>query len=299
MMGIILIILHLIISGASYYFISAGKLKVDRQMISVVFFIPFFGALSAVIITSLKNKGKIGDRNDRLEVMRDYITLNEERSIPVAESGNIVPLEDALIMDDSSVRRSVILDVLMSESRGYMSVFDQARMNDDVEVVHYATTAMAEMSKKYELGIQEFDAKYTENPDDRELLDEYIDFMEQYLSSNLLQGQLLEIQTNTYQHLLHRKAMTYRDKKSLSKLISSFLDYSQLNMADKALGLMEKEWPDSTDTWKLRFRYYYETGAVNKMKEMMDKVVGSGEFYPKEIKDIVSLWRVDERTEEV
>ena len=58
-------------------------------------------------------------------------------------------------MDDPSVRRSVMLDVLMQDTRSYIPVLNQARMNDDVEVVHYATTAMATLSKEYDIKLQE------------------------------------------------------------------------------------------------------------------------------------------------
>ena len=39
-------------------------------------------------------------------------------------------------------------------------------MNEDVEVVHYAITAMVELSKEYDYRLQKIEKKYTNDPED-------------------------------------------------------------------------------------------------------------------------------------
>ena len=206
-MGVFLIAIHLLIVVIMYVLMEMGILKIDRLMFVMVVFIPIWGAIASLIITLMENTGKVGAKNGELEMMRGNLTAGKGSAAPTQESQNIVPLEDALIMDDPTVRRSVIMDVLMSDAKSYIGVLNQARMNDDVEVVHYATTAMVELSKEYELKLQEYSSEYAENPTKEGLLDEYISFLEQYIASGMIQGQLLEIQRSTLQQLLTSKVM--------------------------------------------------------------------------------------------
>jgi hypothetical protein len=163
-------------------------------------------------------------------------------------------------------------------------------MNDDVEVVHYATTAMVELSKEYELKLQEYSSEYAMNPGREGLLDEYIAFLAQYISSGMVQGQLLEIQRNTYHQLLVSKLTLFPNIDDYERLVRSLLDSKLFIRADVALSTMEENWPLDERNWLLRFRYFYETGASTKLKEMIKNTAQSDRFYSKEVRDIVQLW---------
>ncbi len=289
------LICHTLIVMLMYMLKVAGKLKVDDKMFVMIDCIPFWGAISALMITYLIKSGKVGSKNNDLEAMRGGFNDPQDLVIDTAEAQNIVPLEDALIMDDSTVRRSVMLDVLMSDAKGYLPVINQARMNDDVEVVHYATTAMVELSKEYELKLQEYSTEYAENPMKEGLLDEYTNFLQQYISSGMIQGQLLEIQRNTYQQLLITKVTISPNIDDYERLVRNYFASRQYMRADIALKTMEQHWPEDERNWLLRFRYYVETGSGQKIKEMIREKKDSGDYYSKDIREVIEFWDRDER----
>ena len=55
------------------------------------------------------------------------------------------------------MRRDLIMNVLNDDPENYIDMLKQARMNDDVEVVHYAITGMVELSKEYESRLQKIE----------------------------------------------------------------------------------------------------------------------------------------------
>lgn len=70
----------------------------------------------------------------------------EQRNILVddrTDYANTVPLEEALIVDNPRQRRNLMLSILNENPGQYANLLSQARLNEDVEVVHYAATAMA------------------------------------------------------------------------------------------------------------------------------------------------------------
>ncbi len=295
MMGIYLLIIHIFIVFIMFIFMKAKFLRVDKVMFVMILCIPIWGAVSSLFITYIVRTGKTGTKNSELELMRSNLTKATSLPQSVNETADIVPLEDALLMNDSTVRRSVMMDVLMQDAHKYLPVINQARMNDDVEVVHYATTAMVELSKEYELKLQEYSSEYATNPGKEGLLDDYINFLSQYLSSGMVQGQLLEIQRNTYHQLLTSKLTYSPNIDDYEKLVRSLLNSKLYIKADVALSTMERNWPLDDRNWILRFRYYYETKAGSKIKEMIKEAKESKRFYSKEIRDIISLWDDSER----
>ena len=75
----------------------------------------------------------------------------EQRNILVddrTDYANTVPLEEALIVDNPRQRRNLMLSILNENPGQYANLLSQARLNEDVEVVHYAATAMAQISAK-------------------------------------------------------------------------------------------------------------------------------------------------------
>lgn len=58
-------------------------------------------------------------------------------------------------------RRKLILSVLTDDPVQYYDLLEQARLNDDSEVVHYAATAMAQISKQADAALQRHAARFT------------------------------------------------------------------------------------------------------------------------------------------
>ena len=89
-------------------------------------------------------------------------TCLQQASEPKEESDrNIVPLEEVLLIDEAAMRRDLIMNVLNDDPENYIDMLKQARMNDDVEVVHYAITGMVELSKEYESRLQKIEYRYS------------------------------------------------------------------------------------------------------------------------------------------
>ncbi|SFC10009.1 hypothetical protein SAMN02910398_01487 [Butyrivibrio sp. YAB3001] len=293
-----MLFLHIFIVIIAFFLMKKRMLKIDRIMFVIIVCIPFWGMLSALIVSFMILTERVGVNNKNLENMKSSDESGDTIVVEAPESENVVPLQDALIMDDPSVRRSVMLDVLMSGTKSYIPVINEARMNDDVEVVHYATTAMVELSKEFELKAQEYSARYAENPEEDGLLEDYISFLEQYVSSNMIQGQLLEIQRNTLMQLLAEKVSRNSRQEDYVSFINALFAEKQFSIADTVLSEMETSWPKDERCIKLRLRYYYETGAGNKIKEIVDTVKNSGNYYSREIRDLVDLWDIGNKEEQ-
>lgn len=142
-LGILLILLHIVCCVLVWMGIKTHFLKVKKYLIGLVVFVPFWGTICVLLL----HLQRLTKRDNRIEPGVEKLRVNEEiyKNIFQAASDmdeKIVPLEEALLINKPGIRRELIMDVLNDDPEEYMDILKQARMNEDVEVVHYAITQL-------------------------------------------------------------------------------------------------------------------------------------------------------------
>lgn len=154
-MAMLLIAVHVMICVLLCVLSRVGVLRVEGRLLPFMLLVPLWGPL-CVLMLHTRTLMRAGEHTaPGLEQMR--VDDEERRSILVeerADFANTVPLEEALIVNDSSQRRSLVMSILNDNPSRYIDVLSQARLNEDVEVVHYAATALAQISAKEDLALQ-------------------------------------------------------------------------------------------------------------------------------------------------
>lgn len=168
-----------------------------------------------------------------------------------------VPLEEALLLDTVEQRRKLILSVLTDDPVQYYDLLQQARLNEDSEVVHYAATAMAQIAKQADLTLQQYDRRFSEDPKDPDLLAEYADALERSLRLGLAQGRAAELQRRKLERLLK---LQLADKPAEERyepgcrLAAVQLALREYDAAEQTLTELTRRWPVRETPWLLRLR---------------------------------------------
>lgn len=153
--AMLLISVHVMICVLMCVLSRVGVLRVEGRLLPFMLLVPLWGPL-CVLLLHVRTLIRAGEHTALgLEQMR--VDDEERRSILVEERTdfvNTVPLEEALIVNDPRQRRSLVMSILNDNPSRYIDVLSQARLNEDVEVVHYAATAMAQISAKEDLALQ-------------------------------------------------------------------------------------------------------------------------------------------------
>lgn len=179
------------------------------------------------------------------------------RSIRVedrAGTAATVPLEEALILDTAEQRRKLILSVLTEDPVQYYDLLQQARMNDDSEVVHYAATAMAQISKQADLALQQDARRFADDPNDREVLAAYANALERSLKLGLAQGRAAELQRRQLERLLKLQLADSPREEGYSlgcRLAEVQLQLQEYKAAEQTLEELVRRWPVRETPWLL------------------------------------------------
>ena len=242
-LGVFLILLHIVCCVLVWLGIKTHLLKVKKYLMALVIFVPFWGTVCVLLL----HLQMLTRRDNRIEPGVEKLRVNEEiyKNIFQAVSDTdkkIVPLEEALLINEPRVRRELIMDVLNDDPEEYMDLLKQARMNEDVEVVHYAITAMVELSKEYDFRLQKMEKLYAVSPDDPEILEQYCDFMEEYLNQGILEAQMEREQRERYIRLLRQKLKVKTTLSTCVRLFQNLMKTGDYVQAKEILGLMDQKW---------------------------------------------------------
>lgn len=247
-----------------------------------------------------------GRSGKQKEIGIEKLKINDDihRSILMEEDPArdlMVPLQEALLMNDASTRRELMMDILYDDVGEYVEVLKNARMNDDTEVVHYATTAMVELQKDYETKLQKQKEAFALE-EDAGLLDEYIQTLEKYVESGLLEGNMLKNRRLELCGLLERK-LTQRKEEGHEELPLYCKKFEQdcalgeyedaLRMADAAIRL----WPQQEEGYLMKIRH----GVMTKNPEQIGTVIGLLEnnkvYLSPAARRTVDFWKENDETE--
>ena len=239
-----LLIVHVLLTLVYSVFIFSGKSHLRKEQIMLIFFLPVVGPIAALIIEMLNILNIQGTKPLEMEPVSlgDDILWVTLKSFH--EKGDLVPLEEAILINDVKVRRKVMLETLYTDPLKYLDILNIAKYNNDIETSHYATTTISKAQKDFHLSIQKLAVAVENNPDDLDLLDEYIEILDKYIESGLLEEHLLKNLRIVYSKALDRKLKNAKnDRNTLIKKLGNCIKLNEYNSAYEIGDYLIANWP--------------------------------------------------------
>ena len=307
---ILLLVVHYLICFALLALKMTGRQKFSGVILFIAFMIPVFGIL---MLYGKKRSDRNSDRKGvpiGLERRKDAETALSDfnRSIIVDNDDlrqSIVPLGEALVINDTATKRALIMDVLYSNPGDYVSQLFEAKANGDTEVVHYAATALTELQKEFDLSFQELsDRQAGDGADKDQIEDEYLKLVEKYVNCGILYGDALRSQLKKYSELLEKKLSRDNVKgrwKLINKKAAADLKLENAEALDRDVEYMTELWPERDGG----YFYKIQAGVLRKDYELIGQVIREirerNIYMSAELKSLVTFWdsKLEKREKEV
>ena len=290
MIYLALVPVHLAIAVLIGIGILRGKLKAPKYMIVITALLPFWGALLVFVLHfhigfSLHESKELAA--EKLVLETDYY-----RSVTVEDkkTGKAIPIEEALLINSAREKRAIIMDVLNENPREYVEFLQKAGNNDDTEVVHYAVTAMVEISKENDYTLQKLEAAYNAHPKRLDTLTEYSDFLWDCLSQNLMQGQVEVMNRELFSQLMRQKIELCSRVGDYARLAYNELKRKRLDDAGEVIAQMAEKWPDSEEYILLNVKYLAARGDGKGIKKFISEVNNSQIYLSTKTKEALAFW---------
>jgi hypothetical protein len=288
---LIFIFLHLLFALVFTVFILSGKSHLRKEHIILLYLIPIFGPFAALIIELMIIFGKQGKTPVDLEPLNlgDDILWKTLKSFH--EKGDLVPLEEAILIDEAKIRRRFMLDILYSDPYKYLDILNIAKYNDDIETSHYATTTISKAQKDFQISVQKLAAEVENHPENLMALDSYIEILGKYIKSGLLEEHLLKNLRLVYSTILDRKLRKVEgDKKTLIEKLRNNLELKNYTTAFETGDLLKKFFPKDEETWIEVLRVCVEGKDAVQLQETIDEIRSNDIGWTRQGRDQISPW---------
>lgn len=290
MIYITLAAVHLAVCLLVFLGIQFNILSVHKYMLLVALLLPFWGVLIVLIL----HFQIAFDADDCAEIDVEKLKLESElyKSVTVDDkrADMAVPIEEALLINSARERRSIIMDVLNDNPGDYVEFLQKAGNNDDTEVVHYAVTAMVEISKENDYMLQKLEAAHAAEPDNMDVLGQYCDFLWNCLSQNLMQGQVEVMNRELFSQLMHKKIAVCDNIEDYNRLAQNELKRGSFDTAGEILSQMGKKWPYSEEYILLNIQYLASLGKGDDISDFISQTENSHVYLSSKTKEALAFW---------
>ena len=203
----------------------------------------------------------------------------------------VIPLEEALVLKDKEVSRWMLMEIVSRAPAKFIDLLFLARQDDDTEVVHYATTLIAEISRQYDIRLQALEKKHQEKPTDYRVLAEYCAVLEAYLQKDLVTKRMGELLRKDYSNLLEKKLHQKEQLSDYIKLIENDFLLKRYERVQKYLDFVSQKWPHQEAIYMLYLRYYFETSQGERLEELVETIQNGSIYLSKENRERLAFWQ--------
>lgn len=289
----ILLILHVLFCLLLFYFMRKKRFKVSVHLFPLALFLPFWGWIAVLAAEILTRQGRAGSNQIQLEELR--IRADSYRSIYLEDGGeekSLVPLEEAILINDTSLRRQLMLDILRQDPSRYVELLRQARLGDDVEVTHYASTAMMEIQREYELDLQKNEKYLQDHPHDMRALRSCIDVLKEYIGSGMLEESALFIQRVRYGVLLREWIeLVPGEMEAYLEVAKNEIELGNFDEAEKQIENILQNWPDEEQGWVIKLKFCHQTENGRLFCETVEAMRSRKIYLSPPTRELLEFWK--------
>lgn len=287
----VLLLIHVLVCLVLWTLMKLGLLPVRGHMLAVMVLVPLWGPL-LVLLLSVRSAVFGDDLKDAtLEALRINDDMHRSMLVQGREGDDgVVPLEEALIVNDPGDRRRLMLSMLTEDPDAYLAQLQAAKLNDDVEVAHYAATAVAQISKESDLKLQQLERAFKTDPSAQNL-NAYCDYLGTYLASGLAEGRVAQIQRQQYARLLARRCEREDGLALRVRYATALADAGEVDEAEDVAERLVADTPDEQDVWMLCLRLAVLRHDGEMVQRVIDAVDKQHVYLSAENREKLAFWR--------
>ena len=275
-MDFLVVLIHLIICIVIFLLMKQGKIKSSMVVYPAVVFVPICGLVLLVIEeyrvrNTTQKERQVGVESFKISDIRyKRIVVDDDSNETIT-----VPLEEAISVNNASVRRKLMMDILHRNPEEYIELLQMTRTADDTELTHYATTTMMEIQNKYELEIHKLSEEIKENPKELQVLKKYRKVLLKYIDSGLISGKILEIYRAQLDDILRKLCeMLPENRVYFQDYIRNQIALGKNDNIDGQIMDMINRWPDEVQVYQIYVEFLWKSnrgdeipGVLNRLKE--------------------------------
>ena len=291
MVMIIVLIAHVMMSICMVVLRFTHRLRSRNMILPAACLIPVCGPVIALVDEWQVRHSRMGVRtvDDYTQIQGDEAWHREV--IVRNDDALTVPLEEAMTVDDAHVSRSLMMKLLHTGAENYVELLKKVTESNDVELTHYATTAMMEIQSDYERKIGELSEKIKKNPKDTASFMQCRSRIKAYIDSGLISDTVLMQYRLRLDEVLSKLCALEPDAVRFEyERIENLILLKKYDGIEKRLASLERKYPEESRIYRLYVEYYYSTHAGEKIADTLRRMKERGVYLDSAGKEWLEVW---------
>lgn len=286
------ILVHVIISAAYSLFWFKKNREESIYRFAVVFFLPAAGFIYFIVSGFLSIKCTKGGKDlgtlhgiDRDVERSGYVSVDFQKEI------NVVPLEEALIVNSGKVKRKLIVETFKEDVEKYISYLQKALKDEDTETSHYAAATVMEVRRRLTLALQEMAVRYERDRKNIETARLYADVLKRYLDSDFLDDRTYVKHRYIYSELL-KNILDMDDTNQMYYIekINCDLESGDYVVAKEYCNRFNRSHPDSEMPYIMNMKLFYILKDYKKFSKALALLKESDIRFSNNTLNLVRFW---------
>lgn len=288
----VLLSIHLLGCLLVFILIKCGVLKISAQLFPLAVFVPVWGMAMLFSAEYMSRRATNGTREIQVDDLKlpdqDFrgTNLSQEDRLP-----SVVPLEEAIFVNDAKTRREFMMDIIGQDADQYIDLLQKAKFNDDIEVIHYASTAIMEIQREHELALRRSEAAVQSSPNDSGALDAYLLTLKKYINSGLVEENFLFIQRSRYHEaFLKRIKMPDAEPSVYYDAVDNLIEMSRFADAEEILRKSSELWPGDETVYMLELKICHLSKDREKRNRLIAEMKQKRNQFSSYAREAIDYW---------
>ncbi|EJO5347332.1 hypothetical protein NRP93_001410 [Clostridium botulinum] len=285
-------LINILFSLIIFLFIKLKKKQEHFIGFIIMICLPFFGSIFYLI--NIYYREKIASKFKSLELKKaNYSKSNDLMLKPfyLSKKMEVIPVEDALVLNDGKIKQDLIINVLKSDPYKYLGFLKKALKDEDTETSHYAATAVTEIKRKLTLEIQQVEKSYQKNRTDLSVIKAYADALKKYNDSGLLDKNAYGKNLSIYKELLEKIIeMDEWDEYIYEEIINCYILLKDFKKAIEYCNIYFEKFKKSEKPYLLIMKIYFINKNRTKFNKVLEKLKESNIILNRDSLNLIKFW---------
>lgn len=289
----ILLLIHVILCISVYVLKKLQIIKTTTLLMPTVILMPVIGIILLLLVEYLERKDKMGYVENDVDLLKvQEVRYQRIEGTENQESETAVPLEEALMINDTNTRRKLMLDILHKNPDEYIDLLQRTRTEGDVEITHYATTTMMKLQTEYEQKLQQLHNRRMLNPKNLSVLKAYEKELQKYINSGLITENILRMYRDTLKEIL---AALIREnpehKRYYFSQIDNLLELGRMEEAEQEIAVTKEKWPQDERVYMAMVKFFFLQKDGEAIQNVLHIVEENHVYLSHKGKDWYRFWK--------
>lgn len=244
---VLLLLLHLLWCLAARLL-----LRWEKTLFPLMLFVPVWGTAAVLLV---HRRPPAARQWSAVDTLYDRTTAGPVLpEVLPCRAAELVPLEEALLLDTAAQRRRLMLLLLADDPARHYGLLELARRDKDSEVAHYAAASMALAGKRADRERDELYRQYQAAPQDEACCAAYRQQLQKMLENGLVQGRAAVLLRRQLAALLQASLQKAPDYTVGCQLAQVQLALQDTAAAGQTITFLLNRWPQREEPWLLHLR---------------------------------------------